>query len=92
MTMQRLSKQSPDSGWLSVKGPSRLQVQVAPGTRYVVEASLAEAAPELEVDMKPFRAVEETGSGGVYDVGDYARVRVHLVGGPAAFLVLKELV
>ena len=46
---------------------------------------------ELEADMKPFRAVEETGSGGLYDVSAYARVRVHLVGGPAVLLVLKEL-
>jgi len=91
MTIQRLSEQTPDSGWLPVKGSSRLQVQVAPGARYVVEASLAEATPELEADMKPFRAVEETGSGGLYDVSAYARVRVRLVGGPAVLLVLKEL-
>lgn len=91
MKMLRLSPSSSSSGWLPVPGPSRLQVQVTPGARYVVEASLAEADDVLEAGMKPLRIVEETASGCVIDVGEYARVRVVLVGGDAALVVLKEL-
>lgn len=85
---KKLSKTEPDSGWLKLEGAAhKVQVQLGGlGTTYSIFVSLDEPDDEF----RPSALVDQSSTGGIYSLKDFAYVRFKLVQGEKALFTVKE--